>query len=117
MPRRVARYWIADAEPYELQRGARRGARGARGRGTVGDEPVADAYPARASACSPRSVDRLLQASGRYVQAVHVLGELKDTIACDISAARKDLGYEPTVSLVEGMRASVRFCLERGWQL
>jgi nucleoside-diphosphate-sugar epimerase len=59
----------------------------------------------------------VLQTSGRYVQAVHVLGELKDTIACDISGARKDLGYEPTVSLVEGMRASVRFCLERGWKL
>ena len=31
-------------------------------------------------------LDGVLQARGRYLQAVHVLGELKDTIACDISA-------------------------------
>ncbi|GIU90791.1 MAG: hypothetical protein KatS3mg010_1890 [Acidimicrobiia bacterium] len=56
----------------------------------------------------------MLQAAGRYVQAVHVLGELKDTIACDISRARSELGYEPRVTLLEGMRASVRWCIERG---
>jgi len=59
-------------------------------------------------------VDAALQSQGRYLQAVHVLGELKDTIACDISRARKELGYAPTVALYDGMRASVRWCLERG---
>ena len=34
-----------------------------------------------------------------YVQALHVLGELGHTIACDISRARDELGYEPTVEL------------------
>ena len=29
----------------------------------------------------------------------------------------KELGYEPSVALFDGMRASVRFCLERGQQL
>ena len=62
-------------------------------------------------------LDAIAQASGRYVQVVHVLGELKDTIACDISRARKELGYEPAVDLFEGMRASVRWCLERGDRL
>ena len=66
---------------------------------------------------SRRSSTALAQATGRYVQALHVLGELKDTIACDISRARKELGYEPTVALLEGMRASVRWCLARGDQL
>ena len=51
------------------------------------------------------------------MQPVHVLGELRDTIACDISAARADLGYEPKVALVEGMRASIRSCLDRGEKL
>ena len=37
-----------------------------------------------------------------------------DTIACDISKARAELGYDPQVGLVEGMRASIRWCLERG---
>jgi nucleoside-diphosphate-sugar epimerase len=48
------------------------------------------------------------------VQAVHVLGELRHTIACDISRARVELGYEPKVALLEGMRASIRWCLDRG---
>ena len=59
----------------------------------------------------------VVQARGRYVQAAHVLGELRHTIACSIDKARTDLGYEPEVSLLEGMRASIRWCLERGIQL
>jgi nucleoside-diphosphate-sugar epimerase len=62
-------------------------------------------------------VDGLLQAAGRYVAPVHVLGELKDTIACDIGEARRHLGYEPQTSLLDGMRASIRWCLERGHAL
>jgi nucleoside-diphosphate-sugar epimerase len=62
-------------------------------------------------------VDRVLQGTGRYSQAIHVLGELKDTIACDISRARDELGYDPPTDLFEGMRASIRWCLERGQAL
>jgi nucleoside-diphosphate-sugar epimerase len=62
-------------------------------------------------------LDAAAQASGRYVQILHVLGELKDTIACDISRARKDLGYEPEVALLDGMRASIRWSLARGDRL
>ena len=54
-------------------------------------------------------LDGLLQGRGRYVQALHVLGELKDTIACDITRARAELGYDPQTSLLDGMRASVRW--------
>jgi nucleoside-diphosphate-sugar epimerase len=108
-------YWVADARPYEL--------------GEVLDA-VRDALEAEGLAVTRRQLrlparagdiaaglDRALQARGRYVQPLHVLGELKDTIACDISRARAELGYEPKVSLFEGMRASVRWCLERGQQL
>jgi nucleoside-diphosphate-sugar epimerase len=62
-------------------------------------------------------LDAALQAVDRYVQPLHVLGELKDTIACDISRARAELGYAPTVDLLDGMRASIRWCLERGQRL
>jgi nucleoside-diphosphate-sugar epimerase len=62
-------------------------------------------------------LDRVLQRRGRYVQAVHVLGELKDTIVCDISRARAELDYQPDVALLEGMRASVRWCLQHGESL
>ncbi len=52
--------------------------------------------------------------AGRYVQQLHVLGELDKTIACDISVARAELGYEPEVELEEGMRRSVRWCVDQG---
>jgi nucleoside-diphosphate-sugar epimerase len=62
-------------------------------------------------------LDGVIQSAGRYSQALHVLGELKDTIACDITRARTELGYLPSVALLDGMRTSVRWCLERGDQL
>ena len=50
--------------------------------------------PALAGRVAERA-DGLIQRTGRYVQAVHVLGEMDKTIACDISVAREELGYEP----------------------
>jgi nucleoside-diphosphate-sugar epimerase len=63
------------------------------------------------------TADRLVQRAGRYQQQLHVLGEMGHTIACDISASRADLGYEPRVELYDGMRASIRWCLEQGLEL
>jgi nucleoside-diphosphate-sugar epimerase len=105
-------YWIADARPYQL----REVLEGVRTALVAEGLPVSTRQPrvpAAAGALAVR-VDRFLQGRGRYVQAVHVLGELKDNIACDITRARAELGYEPPTGLVEGMRASIRFCLERG---
>jgi nucleoside-diphosphate-sugar epimerase len=106
-------YWIADAEPYELATilGQVRAALAAEGLAVSNRRPPK--IPAVGAEIAAQ-LDGLLQSRGRYVQAVHVIGELKDTIACDISRARAELGYEPRVSLLEGMRASVRWCLERG---
>lgn len=105
-------YWIADAEPYELAEILTqvRNALEAEGLPVSGGQPK---LPAIAGVVAAH-LDGLLQGRGRYVQALHVLGELKDTIACDITRARVELGYDPQVSLFEGMRASVRWCLERG---
>jgi nucleoside-diphosphate-sugar epimerase len=105
-------YWIADAEPYELAEilAQVRAALAAEGLNVTGRIPT---LPAAAGVVAAQ-LDGLLQSRGRYVQALHVLGELKDTIACDITRARVELGYDPEVSLFEGMRASVRWCLERG---
>ena len=106
-------YWIADAEPYELRHVF----------AGVREALVAEGYEisARSSMPFPKALaglaakaDGVLQDVDRYVQPLHVLGELRDTIACDISKARIDLGYDPDVSLVEGMRASIRWCRERG---
>jgi nucleoside-diphosphate-sugar epimerase len=105
-------YWIADAEPYELREiletvRAACAAEGLEVTGSVRSLPLAAARLAGAA-------DRLLQQQGRYVQVVHVLGELGHSIACDVTRARDEIGYEPSTSLLEGMRASVRWCLERG---
>jgi nucleoside-diphosphate-sugar epimerase len=109
-------YWIADAEPYALADVLLtvRDALEAEGLSVSHRRPLP--VP-RVAGVVAEKLDAIAQASGRYVQVLHVLGELKDTIACDISRARKELGYEPTVALLEGMRASVRWCLERGDRL
>jgi nucleoside-diphosphate-sugar epimerase len=108
-------YWIADAQPYELRAifETVRDALEAEGLEVTRRQPRIP----RVAAVMAAQVDGLLQARGIYQQAVHVLGELKDTIACDISRARAEIGYDPPVALLEGMRRSVRWCLEHGEQL
>jgi nucleoside-diphosphate-sugar epimerase len=105
-------YWIADPEPYELREiletvRAACAAEGLEVSGTLRSIPLA------ASRVAER-VDGFLQSQGRYLQAVHVLGELGHTIACDVTRARDELGYEPATTLYDGMRTSIRWCLDRG---
>jgi nucleoside-diphosphate-sugar epimerase len=109
-------YWVADAEPYELREilATVRRALEAEGLPTSGRKTWS--VP-RLAAQVAESADTLLQKRGRYVQPLHVLGELNHTIACDISRALDELGYEPTVALEEGMRNSIRWCLDHGEQL
>jgi nucleoside-diphosphate-sugar epimerase len=106
-------YWVADAEPYELREiiATVRRALAAEGLALSGPERVP--LP-RVAARAAERADALLQGRGRYSQALHVLGELNHTIACDVTRAREELGYDPTVGLEEGMRASIRWCLEHG---
>ena len=111
-------YWVADAEPYRLRDiiTTVRRALEAEGLDTSGPDLLRLPLSAAGARFAERA-DTLLQARGRYVQAAHVLGELRHTIACDISRARDELGYQPTVALLEGMRASIRWCLDHGEQL
>ena len=109
-------YWIADAEPYELRTVLETVKEALAAEGL----PVVDRLPRRMPRLAARiaeRVDAALQSRGRYLQAVHVLGELKDTIACDISLARKEIGYDPPTALFEGMRTSIRWCLANGHSL
>jgi nucleoside-diphosphate-sugar epimerase len=108
-------YWIADAEPYTV---------------TEIVDAVRSALEAAGLECSDRTlrvptavariaerIDGVLQSRGRYQQQLHVLGEMGHSIAVDIGAARRDLDYEPRVSIVDGMRTSVQWCLEQGYEL
>jgi nucleoside-diphosphate-sugar epimerase len=108
-------YWVADAKPYEL----REVIDGVRDALVAEGLPVSRRQPHLpvSAGVVAAALDAFVQRRGRYLQALHVLGEIKDTIACDISRARAELGYEPKTTLVDGMRASIRWCLERGERL
>ena len=108
-------WWIADARPYEVNEivSAVAEALAAAGLDVARRQLRVPALVARAAA----AVDGAIQHRHRYVAGVHVLGELGTTIACDISAARRELGFEPSVGLTEGMRRSVQWCLAQGMRL
>ncbi len=109
-------YWVADARPYELREILATVRRALEAEGLPTSGPETPRLP-RAAASLAERLGRIVQARGRYIQPLHVLGELNHTIACDVSRARAELGYEPTVELEEGMRASIRWCLDHGEQL
>jgi nucleoside-diphosphate-sugar epimerase len=58
--------------------------------------------------------DAGLQSVSLYQQKIHVLSEMNKNIACSIEKARRDLGYNPRISLEEGMRRSIKWILEKG---
>jgi nucleoside-diphosphate-sugar epimerase len=58
--------------------------------------------------------DGMIQGLGFYNQKIHVLSEMNQTIACSIAKAEKELGYDPRISLEEGMRRSIADCIGRG---
>ena len=108
-------WWIADAEPYEVNDIVATVGRALEAEGfTV--TPNRTRLPALAGRVAER-LDAVVQRTGRYVQPVHVLGEMDKTIACDIAVARDELGYEPTVALEDGMRNSIRWCVAQGLEL
>ncbi len=108
-------WWIADARPYEVGEIVVTVGRALRAEGfDVAENKVR--LPAIAGRLAEKA-DQLLQRRGKYVQQLHVLGEMGTTIACDISVARAEIGYDPAVALEEGMRRSIRWCIDQGLEL
>lgn len=106
-------YWIADARPYPMTEIIDTIERVMEQHFHIAVAHRRLRLPNLASTVA-RVVDASLQAVGLYHQKVHVLGEMDRTIACDIGKARRELGYEPTISLEEGMRRSIQDVLDRG---
>ncbi len=101
-------YWVADGRAYptlEIYRTVARllGVRDLRPRFVPA--PVS-------SLCAV--ADAVIQKAGLYIKEIHVAGEMDKDIACDISKAGTELGYEPKVDLEEGMRRSIEWCAANG---
>ncbi len=109
-------WWIADSRPYTVAEIVDTVGRALRDEGFDDVKPNRLKLPEFVGDVAER-LDGMLQARGRYVQQLHVLGEMNKTIAVDIEAARRDLGYEPAVELYDGMRRSIAWCREQGIEL
>jgi nucleoside-diphosphate-sugar epimerase len=108
-------YWVADERPYTVNEIVATVGRALTDEGFSVKAPTTR-LPAMAGRVAELA-DRVVQGLGRYQQQLHVLGEMNHTIACDISATRDELGYEPRVALYDGMRTSIRWCVEQGLEL
>ena len=100
-------YWVADAEPYRLRDiiTTVRRALEAEGLSTSGPELLRLPF-SLAGAKLAEKVDVVLQGRGRYLQPVHVFGELGHTIACDITRAR-DASTNPAWKASSARRARI----------
>lgn len=105
-------YWIADERPYLVSEIVTTVGQALAEEGIDVAPPSTRIPPVVARAAE--TADRVLQGVGIYQQQVHVLGEMGHSIACDIADARAELGYQPRFALHEGMRASIRWCIEQG---
>lgn len=108
-------WWIADERPYSIAEIVETVGR------ALADEGFAVTrnrvrVPDIVGRMAERA-DAAIQRTGRYHQQIHVLGEMNKNIACDISAATADLGYVPEVELYDGMRSSIRWCVEQDLEL
>jgi nucleoside-diphosphate-sugar epimerase len=108
-------WWIADERPYTVNEIVDTVGRALRDEG-YDVTPNRVRLPDVVARIAERA-DALVQRTGRYHQQIHVLGEMNKNIACNIDVARAELGYEPTVELYEGMRRSIRWCQEQGFEL
>jgi nucleoside-diphosphate-sugar epimerase len=102
-------YWIADEEPYTTNHIYRTIAR------LLG---VEDQFsPRRVPELASKLLevgDKVFAQLGIYEKNVHVGGEMSRNIACDVTKAKDQLGYEPVSDLEPGMRESIEWAREHG---
>jgi len=58
--------------------------------------------------------DMALAACGLYWQTLHLVGEADWHVGVSIDKARRELGYDPAVTLDEGMAQAVAWCRDHG---
>ena len=52
--------------------------------------------------------DKFMQSINLYSPVIHVIGELNKNIACDISKAKEELGYQPIFDFEDGLLQSLK---------
>ena len=103
-------FWIADEQPYSMKEivfTIKRLLQNEFGM-KVSSKQV---YLPSAISDIARAADFITQSIGLYVQKVHVLSEMNQTIACSVKKASDVLNYKPEIKLEEGMRRSIDWCL------
>jgi nucleoside-diphosphate-sugar epimerase len=108
-------YWIADERAYTVAEIVETVGQALEDEG-LSVQPPTTRLPSLAARVA-EVADGVLQSVGLYQQQLHVLGEMGHTIACDITASTSELGYVPRISLLDGMRRSIRWCLQQGMEL
>jgi len=106
-------FWIADEEPYSMAAIVETVAGLLENEFGLTVKSAAPRYPGIIADVS-RLVDRISQGLGVYNQSIHILSEMNVSIACSVDKAKSTLGFEPRISLREGMRKSIQWCLESG---
>jgi len=106
-------YWIADSQPYTMNQIVDTIEKLLE---TEFNLPVAHKRMKLPDIASDVAllVDQVLQKLGLYQQKFHVLSEMNKNIACSIDTARRELGYNPQISLEEGMRRSIAYIIGSG---
>jgi nucleoside-diphosphate-sugar epimerase len=103
-------FWIADEEPYSMKEIVFTVKSLLKNDFGLPVSPKQIYLPSVVSDFA-RVADFMSQSLGLYVQKIHVLSEMNQTIACSTVKAKDILGYKPVISLEEGMRRSIDWCL------
>lgn len=109
-------FWIADETPYSMNQIIETVGRVMRNDFGIAVKPNKVRLPSIVGEVATLA-DRVLQGVGVYQQKIHVLSEMNKTIACSVDKAKRILHYKPAVDLEEGMRLSIKWCLDNGQQI
>lgn len=100
-------YWITDEKPYETLEIY----------STIADYfgvKLRPRYIPGLVSYMMEKVDIILGKLGIYEINLHVGGEMRRDIACNIEKAKKELGFNPKVGLKVGMKNTIEWCQEAG---